>query len=68
MADAIEIDVQGMTCEGCVNSVKRALSRVPGVKTVDVDLAAGRASVTGPNERDALLTALQKAGYSGAIR
>ena len=68
MVDRLELDVQGMTCDGCVNSVKRALSRVPGVKSVDVDLKSGRAVITGAFESEVVLTAVQKAGYTGAIR
>ncbi|MCX2561055.1 heavy-metal-associated domain-containing protein [Acetobacter farinalis] len=33
--------VEGMTCEGCVSSIKRALAAVDGVEAVDVTLATG---------------------------
>ncbi len=59
--------VSGMTCQGCVNAVTRVLSRVPGAKDVDVDLAAGRAVVQGDTETDALLAAVRKAGYGAEI-
>jgi copper chaperone len=39
------IKVSGMTCMGCVNSVKRVLSAVKGVSTVDVSLDKGSATV-----------------------
>jgi copper chaperone len=40
-----QLDVQGMTCGGCVASVKRVLAALPGVTDVDVSLKPGRASV-----------------------
>jgi copper chaperone len=39
------IAVEGMTCQGCVGSVTRAVSAVTGVESVDVDLAGKRATV-----------------------
>jgi len=39
------IAVEGMTCEGCARSVTRAVSAVPGVESVAVDLANKRATV-----------------------
>ena len=37
--------VEGMTCQGCVRSVTRAVAAVPGVEAVTVDLEARRATV-----------------------
>jgi len=44
--ETIELKVEGMDCEGCVKSVTRMLSGVPGVTAVDVSLALARAKVT----------------------
>jgi copper chaperone len=43
--ETITFKVGGMSCMGCVNSVKRLLSQLPGVARVDVDLASGRVEV-----------------------
>jgi copper chaperone len=43
--DSVELKVEGMDCEGCVKSVTRMLSAVPGVSSVDVSLAQARARV-----------------------
>jgi len=43
--ERIVLDVAGMSCSGCVNSVTAALKSLPGVAQVDVSLAAGQASV-----------------------
>lgn len=39
------LQVTGMSCMGCVNSVKRLLSAVDGVQSIEVDLAKGLVSV-----------------------
>ena len=59
--------VTGMTCDGCVRSVSRVLSRVPGAGAVHVDLAAGRAEVDGTAAPEALLAAVRKAGYGAEL-
>ena len=40
-----KFEVGGMTCGGCVRSVTRAVSQVPGVSKVDVSLEQKSASV-----------------------
>lgn len=39
------IAVKGMTCDGCVNAVTRALKAVPGVQAVAVSLEKEQAEV-----------------------
>jgi Cu+-exporting ATPase len=61
--------VEGMTCASCVGRVEKALLRVPGVSSAEVNLATEKASVrtTGrPGDSgmlDALLAAVNNAGY-----
>ena len=56
--------VTGMTCGHCVLSVREEVSEVPGVTTVDVDLASGRMTVEGDGYTDAAIkTAVAEAGY-----
>ena len=43
----IELTVNGMRCNGCVESVTRALNECDGVEEASVELAGGRASVRG---------------------
>ena len=40
---SITLPVAGMTCASCVGSVEKAVGKVPGVRTVSVNLATGRA-------------------------
>lgn len=42
-----ELKVDGMNCGSCFASVARALTRVPRVEDVEVDLASGIAQVGG---------------------
>lgn len=60
------VNIKGMTCMGCVNSVKRVLQAVNGVDKVDVTLDPGQARVeydpaaAGPAQFRA---AIEDAGY-----
>ena len=65
----IRLEVQGMSCGGCVKSVTAALTRLPGVSTVDVDLPAGHVTVNGDLTQggDPLVLALTAAGYPAKL-
>ena len=67
--NTIHLEVQGMSCGGCVKNVTAALTRVPGVSTVNVDVQAGRATVTGdlPQSGDPLVLASKAAGYPAKL-
>ena len=54
----LHFEVQGMSCGGCVKNVTAALTRLPGVSTVDVDL---------PQGGDPLVLALTAAGYPAKL-
>ena len=43
--DEIVLAVTGMTCGGCVNSVHKVLTALPGVQSADVTLTPGQAHV-----------------------
>lgn len=66
-ATPVTIDIEGMTCASCVARVEKALLKVPGVAAASVNLATERATVSG-GDAVALLNAVQKVGYKGAIR
>jgi copper chaperone len=42
----VKLEVQGMTCGGCVASVTRVLKATPGVEDAQVTLQPGAATVT----------------------
>lgn len=62
-AQAIELQVEGMTCASCVGRVERALSDVPGVESASANLATERATVTGSFELAELIAAITGIGY-----
>ncbi|MFC5500157.1 heavy metal translocating P-type ATPase [Caenimonas terrae] len=64
---AVQLDIEGMTCASCVARVEKALLKVPGVLSAEVNLATERAQVKlAGREPDIarLLQAVQQAGYS----
>ncbi|MFO0681516.1 MAG: cation-translocating P-type ATPase [Sandaracinus sp.] len=56
-------DIRGMTCAACAKRVERALSRVEGVESVQVDLVRERAHVRGTPREAELTRATTDAGY-----
>lgn len=59
------IGIDGMSCEHCVRRVKNALSELPGVASVAVDLGAKQAVVEGEAVDDrAIREAVDEAGYA----
>jgi len=65
--DCAVLSIGGMTCGSCANAVHHALSRVPGVVSAEVDLAAGRAQVLGSARPEELVAAVDGAGYRAAL-
>ncbi|MEW5892333.1 MAG: cation transporter [Pseudomonadota bacterium] len=64
--DTITLKVSGMSCMGCVNSVKQLLHGVAGVQQVEVDLASGRVEIGYDATRadvGALRRAIEDGGY-----
>ena len=58
------LDIEGMTCASCVRRVERALSKVEGVESANVNFASETAHVTAHGVAQAeLVAAVQKAGY-----
>ncbi|MFT8892001.1 MAG: heavy metal-associated domain-containing protein [Acetobacter papayae] len=58
--------VDGMTCDGCVSAVKRALAAIEGVESTDVNLTTSEVTVTYDPARagiSSLRNAIRGAGY-----
>ncbi|MFN0264720.1 heavy metal translocating P-type ATPase [Tepidamorphus sp. 3E244] len=68
----ITLDVDGMSCAGCVSRVEKALAAVPGVQEANINLALARADIRYAGDRsdagDALAQAVQEAGYTARPR
>src|SRR5512134_2505095 len=63
----IHLSVSGMSCAGCVASVRKALLAVPGVVSAEVNFAEHTAQVTGEVRTEALVQAIVAAGYNAAV-
>ncbi|NUB24993.1 heavy metal translocating P-type ATPase [Azospirillum brasilense] len=61
----LDIGISGMTCASCVGRVEKALSRLPGVTGVSVNLATERARVAFAGEPDprAVAEAIENVGF-----
>ena len=63
---AVTLPVQGMTCASCVGRVERALKKLPGVASVQVNLATESATLRfeGPPDVAAAIATIEKSGYA----
>jgi copper chaperone CopZ len=55
--------VAGMTCNGCVNKVTRAVEAIDGVEDLDVDVSTGALEVVGDVDASAVEAAINEIGY-----
>ncbi|MBI3526127.1 MAG: heavy-metal-associated domain-containing protein [Betaproteobacteria bacterium] len=63
------LKVGGMSCQGCVKSVTKVLSELPGVVKAEVSLERGEASVDYDADkitRDVMKRAVDDAGFEAA--
>ncbi|ELZ22909.1 Heavy metal transport/detoxification protein [Haloterrigena salina JCM 13891] len=60
------ITVEGMSCEHCEQTVEDVLEGVSGVESVDVDREAEQATVDGDADPQALVKAVDEAGYDAS--
>ncbi|WP_111858469.1 heavy metal translocating P-type ATPase [Acinetobacter sp. CFCC 10889] len=62
------LSIEGMTCASCVGRVEKALKKVEGVETANVNLATEKAVISSskPLKREDLIKAVERAGYDVA--
>lgn len=63
---SLVLEVSGMTCGHCVSAITSAVSALPGVTGVDVDLEAESVRVEGTPDAAAVTAAIEDAGYDVA--
>lgn len=66
----ITLNINGMTCNGCVASVTKILQGVDGVTSAEVSLADKRAEVAFDATKtsvDALIAAVEDGGYDASL-
>ena len=64
------IQIDGMTCGGCVASVHAATADIEGLNTISIDLADTLATVTFDDSKtsiDAIVSAIDDAGFEATI-
>jgi copper chaperone len=59
----LELAVTGMTCGHCVQAIVNAVSALPDVAGVSVDLQAGRVVVSGNPDPATVRLAIEEEGY-----
>jgi copper chaperone len=59
-----ELQVEGMTCGGCVRGVTKSVQTVDGNAKVEVDLATKKVTVDSQASLDSVKSAIVQAGYS----
>ena len=66
----ITLNIDGMTCNGCVASVTKILQGMDGVASAEVSLADKRAEVAFDATKtsvDALIAAVEDGGYDASL-
>ena len=63
-----QFNVTGMSCAACSARVEKAVSKVPGVTACSVSLLTNSMGVEGTAADDAVIAAVQKAGYGASIK
>lgn len=69
MAQEMKFNIEGMTCDHCVNAVTTAIQETPGVTSATVSLDEKLATVTGDAiDVEAIVAAVAEEGYEAAVR
>ncbi len=64
MGIRVKLELSGLTCHGCVMTVKNVLTK-EGAKVISVDLKSAEIEVDGDIER--YIKAIEKFGYSAKV-
>ena len=63
-----QYSVTGMSCSACSARVEKAVSKVPGVDVCSVSLLTNSMGVEGNAEPEAVIAAVQRAGYGASLK
>ncbi len=63
----VHLSVTGATCASCVNTIEKALMSVDGISHAHMNLADNTATVTGDAAPQALVNAVESAGYGARV-
>jgi Cu+-exporting ATPase len=65
--DGIQLAITGATCASCVSSIEKTLKSVSGVTHAHMNLADNTASASGQATSQALINAVESAGYGASV-
>lgn len=69
MAQTIELDITGMTCDHCVRAITSAVKGVQGVSEAKVSLDAHSATVRGEGlDAAKIVAAIEEEGYGATVK
>ncbi|MCB2425962.1 heavy metal translocating P-type ATPase [Methylophaga pinxianii] len=64
----VQLQLSGMRCAACANTIEKALKKTPSVKSVQVNYANEIATIRGESlEADKLINAIEQAGYQAQL-
>jgi hypothetical protein len=67
--EQLTLNVSGMRCSHCADTIARALKEAPGVLDARVDLRKGKAVISGKDlNREALIASVRDLGYGALLR
>ena len=62
--EKLKLNVQGMSCNGCVRHVIQALAAVPGTRVEEVKVGSATVAIDpAKTPREAVVAAIREAGY-----
>ncbi|NLC41797.1 MAG: cadmium-translocating P-type ATPase [Erysipelothrix sp.] len=67
----ISLEVEGMTCAMCSNTVEKAITKTPGVSTGSVNLLTNSAAISfdpGVVKTQEIIDAIKKSGYGASVK
>ncbi len=67
MSDQYYFKVNGMKCGGCVSNVEKAIKKLPGIESVEVDLDTAMAVVKGVASAESIGSAIDAAGFNAIL-
>ena len=63
-----QYNVTGMSCAACSSRVEKAVNKVPGVTACSVSLLTNSMGVEGSATPDAIIAAVEDAGYNASVK
>ena len=58
------IAIEGMSCNHCVMTVRKALGQVPGIEVRDVQIGSARVALADSSSLESIRAAIEKVGFT----